>query len=934
MLRESSESAPALRGGRPSAAPATVELLEPRLLLAHFAIIGDYGNNNAAEAQVAQLVHSWSPDYIATVGDNNWPAGLAATIDANVGQFYHDYIAPYTGGYGAGTSDGVNRFFPSLGNHDWGSGDIQPYLDYFSLPGNERYYTTQQGPVQLFIVDSETNEPDGVSATSAQAQWLRQQLSASTAPWKLVMLHEPPYSSGDFHGSNTTMRWPFAQWGASAVFSGHDHEYERLLEDGIPYFVDGLGGDDVYGFGAPVAGSQVRYNADHGAMLVDATDTAITFEFINTAGQVIDTYSLQKSAPTYVSDLPFATATNGWGPVERDRSNGGSGAGDGHTMALHGVTYAKGLGVHAFSTVAINLAGGYSQFLADVGIDDEEIGRGDSSVTFQVLADGAKIYDSGVVTQSTPTQSVSLNVTGVQRLTLVVTDAGDGIDFDHADWAGARLLADTSPPTLPAIPGNLAAAAASPTQVNLTWADNSNNEQGFVIERSPDGVSFSQIAVALTNSTSYADATVSAATSYSYRICATNAAGDSAYSGTASVTTPANTATTTYLSDLAWTSTTNGWGPVEKNRSNGSSGAGDGRTLTLDGVTYAKGLGVHANAQIVYNLGGAYTGFVSDIGIDDEETGKGNGSVTFQVWADGVKVYDSGIVTLATPTKNVNLNVTGVQQITLVVTDGGDGIDFDHADWAGARFLADSSSPTIPAAPGNLAAAAVSPTQVNLAWADNSFNEQGFRIERSLDGAAFTQIGLSLPNATAWSDASVAANTKYDYRVCATNSAGDSDYTAVASVTTPATSTTTYLSDLTWVSAVNGWGPVEKDRSNGSSGVGDGRTITLHGVTCAKGLGVHASSQIVYDLGGAYASFLADLGIDDEEIGKGDASVTFQVWADGVKVYDSGLVTLATATKAVSLSVSGVQQLMLVVTDAGDGIDFDHADWAGARLIS
>src|SRR5258706_591128 len=90
------------------------------------------------------------------------------------------------------------------------------------------------------------------------------------------------------------MQWPYQLWGASAVFAGHDHLYERIFHDGIPYFVNGLGGTSKYGIGTPVAGSQIRYDADYGAMAITATDSQITFQFITRTGVVIDTYTLSK----------------------------------------------------------------------------------------------------------------------------------------------------------------------------------------------------------------------------------------------------------------------------------------------------------------------------------------------------------------------------------------------------------------------------------------------------------------------------------------------------------------------------------------------------------------------------------------------------------------------------------------------------------------
>ena len=258
----------------------------------HFAVIGDFGEGGQPEADVAGMIHSWNPDFIITVGDNNYPLGEASTIDAHIGQYYHDYIYPYTGKYGAGATE--NRFFPTLGNHDWYTAGAQPYLDYFSLPGNERYYNFVWGPVHFFALDSDGNEPDGIHVNSVQAVWLQHAMAASTSPWNIVYFHEPPYSSGTVHGSSTWLRWPFATWGAQAVLSGHEHNYERLQVNGIPYFVNGLGGGAIYDLGTPLPESQFRYSADYGAMLVTASPTELKFEFYSRANKLIDQYDVKK----------------------------------------------------------------------------------------------------------------------------------------------------------------------------------------------------------------------------------------------------------------------------------------------------------------------------------------------------------------------------------------------------------------------------------------------------------------------------------------------------------------------------------------------------------------------------------------------------------------------------------------------------------------
>lgn len=268
------------------------EMFAQSMASAKFAIIGDYGSEGQPLQDVSTLVASWNPDFIITTGDNNYPDGEAATIDANVGQYFHDFIFPYPGGYGNGADS--NRFFPCLGNHDWDTPGAAPYLDYFSLPGNERYYRFSRGPVEFFVLDSDAEEPDGNSPNSIQGNWLQNALQASRAIWKIVYMHHPPYSSGK-HGSTPEMQWPFKAWGATVVISGHDHTYERIVRDGLTYIVNGLGGRSLYNFQNMVSGSQVRYNEDYGAMLAEASPESLSFQFINRGGQTIDAFTIDTS---------------------------------------------------------------------------------------------------------------------------------------------------------------------------------------------------------------------------------------------------------------------------------------------------------------------------------------------------------------------------------------------------------------------------------------------------------------------------------------------------------------------------------------------------------------------------------------------------------------------------------------------------------------
>jgi len=169
----------------------------------------------------------------------------------------------------------------------------------------------------------------------------------------------------------------------------------------------------------------------------------------------------------YASDTAYIQIANGWGPVERDRSNGGQAAGDGNPIRIAGVQYAKGLGVHANSTVRVPVPAGATTFRAVAGIDDEVGGSGIgwASVYMRVYdPSGGTMYDSGPLYNGDP-RTVSLTVTGLSYLTLDVWDHGDGNSGDHADWADARF---TIPGGDPLISVGKTATASSQESTSYT----------------------------------------------------------------------------------------------------------------------------------------------------------------------------------------------------------------------------------------------------------------------------------------------------------------------------------------------------------------------------------------------------------------------------------------------------------------------------------
>ncbi|CAN5645722.1 hypothetical protein BH09PLA1_BH09PLA1_06050 [soil metagenome] len=380
----------------------------------------------------------------------------------------------------------------------------------------------------------------------------------------------------------------------------------------------------------------------------------------------------------FLSDLTPTSATNGWGPYERDRSNGEQGATDGRTLTLNGVTFAKGLGVHAASDIRYALAGQYTRFDSVIGVDDESGNSG--SVIFRVYLDNVLVFDSGVMGGASANQVVSLDLAGRSALRLVV-DTNCAADWDHADWADAKLTKGTPVPDTqaPSTPTNLRTTSITANSIALAWDASTDNVgvAGYEIYR--DGVK-----VGTSTTATYNDSVgLTANTTYTYTVRAYDAVPN--YSTLSAAISPKTLApgALVYLSDLNPVSATNGWGNYERDRSNGETGANDGRTITLNGVTYAKGLGVHANSDIVYNLNGQYANFQAAIGVDDEVGNEGN--VIFRVYVDGVLIYDSGAMTGASATKLLSLNVAGKSQLRLVVDSNGTN-NSDHADWADAKL--------------------------------------------------------------------------------------------------------------------------------------------------------------------------------------------------------------------------------------------------------
>ena len=345
------------------------------------------------------------------------------------------------------------------------------------------------------------------------------------------------------------------------------------------------------------------------------------------------------------------------------------------------------------------------------------------------------------------------------------------------------------------VPSSLTAVAASSTQTNLSWTDNATNETAFKIERKTGATgTYAQIATTGANVVTYSDTGLTSNTTYYYRVRATNASGDSGYSNEASVTTPTPPPAT------------------------------------------PTGLAASTISSSQINL--SWTDVASETGFKIERKTGASGTYV-QIGTTGTNIVsynDTGLT----------VNTTYFYRIRATNIGG----DSSYSVEVSATTLN-----TAPAAPSGLTATAISTTQVNLSWVDNSPNETGFRIERSI-GTNFVEITTVGAGITTFSDTGLVPGTNYLYRVRATNLLGDSAYSNQATATTlvpppatptglAATATSSSQINLTWSDVATETG-FKIERKTGSGGTYAQIATVGAGVTTYSNTGLSGNTTYFY----------------------------------------------------------------------------------------
>lgn len=239
-----------------------------------FAVIGDNGTGDKPEFDIGQQMATararFPFELVIMLGDNMY--GRQRPQD-----FMDKFERPYATLLQAGVP-----FYAALGNHD--SPSNRSYAG-FNM-GGERYYTFVRKGVRFIVLDTNLMDP-------AQLAWAEQQLEQSSETWKIAYFHHPLYSNAGRHGSNIDLRVLIepllVRHGVSAVFSGHDHAYERLKpQQGVTYFVEGSSGQLRRGDIRQSDTTAAAFDQDQTFMLVEIGGDDMVFQTISRTGRVVD----------------------------------------------------------------------------------------------------------------------------------------------------------------------------------------------------------------------------------------------------------------------------------------------------------------------------------------------------------------------------------------------------------------------------------------------------------------------------------------------------------------------------------------------------------------------------------------------------------------------------------------------------------------------
>jgi gliding motility-associated-like protein len=360
------------------------------------------------------------------------------------------------------------------------------------------------------------------------------------------------------------------------------------------------------------------------------------------------------------------------------------------------------------------------------------------------------------------------NATAYTHYRLNITENNGGGLFQLAEW---RILAAVAPQA----PTDLVALSPSGSEVVLSWKDVSNSEAGFDVESSIDSTAFTLVETVPINATTFTHTGLKVSTKYYYRVTAKNNFGKSAYTNTADATTLSFPEA---LVDL-----TNNGGDLTVQQDN-TSNANENSPKFIDNNANTKFLVSSGNIWIQYiskdkAILTKYTlTSANDAADRDPKDWKLEGSNNGTNWTTLDTRANENFANRFQKNTYIIANTLPFNYYKITITTKG-GSAFQAAEWElWGRKL------ELPAGPQNLTVKALSETEINITWKDNSLNETGFEIERSRDGTTYEVLTKLGANISEYTDKNLEAGGGYYYRVSATSLIGNSVYSNVAATRT------------------------------------------------------------------------------------------------------------------------------------------------------
>lgn len=320
----------------------------------------------------------------------------------------------------------------------------------------------------------------------------------------------------------------------------------------------------------------------------------------------------------------------------------------------------------------------------------------------------------------------TVTLTGIPGVVQVRAIQNGGSGFDPAQPQTISFNVNKYQPTIDTLSVTLNGSILSTSSIQLNWGFPIGVYQNFEIFQ--NGV---KIATVPSSINTYTVHNLTNSINYKFTIVGIVNFDVKTISQSIILSIPtSNNCTITYLSDLNWVSATNGFGPVEIDKSVGGNSANDGGVITLNDITYAKGLGAHAQSTIIYSLNGLYDRLESDIGLDDAITNPACGDIRFSIYKDNVLSFQSDIMYPNTPTQSIDVDITGTNELKLVV-DMISNNTCDHADWAGIRLTTcsvhDNSPPTVPSSI-NISNIATNSFTINWSPSSDNIGVTGYEV--------------------------------------------------------------------------------------------------------------------------------------------------------------------------------------------------------------